>query len=832
VEHGAALADAADVERTGAMTGARWGEVKAILAEVLDTPPAERGPLLERLCGSDAELRASVESLLALEAQAGDFLSSAAAPGAALRTEPAPPEQIGHWRITGEIGRGGMGVVYLGERADGEFRKQAAIKLITSGLRDADLERRFRRERQILATLEHPGIARLLDGGATGEGQPYFVMEYVEGRPLLTYCKETGAGVEDRLRLFLLVCQAVEYAHQRLIVHRDLKPGNILVTPDGTPKLLDFGLARVLDAPADEEVTQTGMPLMTPAYASPEQVRGEPYTVAGDLYSLGVILYELLAGRRPYDVKSGSLVELATAICEREPLPLSVAGTQWSRRLSGDLENIVAKALAKEAKHRYQTVAELAQDVRRHLEGRPVLARAATWRYRFGKWLRRHRVAVPAGAAAALLIAGFAGTTWWEARRAERRFQEVQSLAGSVMYELHDAIRTLPGSTTARALLLRRAMQYLESLNRDAGNRPDLQREVAMGYVRVGEVQGDMGDSNLGDMPGAAAKFEKGEAIMAGLVARFPNDQALRRDHQRASVFLVRAYSAAGRFPEALALAKRIAASADQALAAHPNDPDAVDNAIDCLSNYADVFTTLQKYAEATPIRERVEQLSTRLAALRPQSAEAARTLALAHKKLAALYGMDKRYADARVRYLQAAEIDERRLAANPNDMRAKLDVSFDYSDLGWVAGRMGQYADSLASYRRVYALRAEVAQADPNDQRAVGSLAAAGVRVGIALQRLGDFAGSEREMRRSIAMYEDMIQRGKFYWATVRDLAMAHDDLADTIGQGCAKCKGKVLAELNVEWDLLQGLRAKGQLPKADDEYLKDLGGRREKLR
>jgi tetratricopeptide (TPR) repeat protein/predicted Ser/Thr protein kinase len=814
------------------MTGARWGEVKAILAEVLESPRADRGPLLERLCGSDTELRASVESLLTLETQAGDFFSSVASPGSALRAEPKPPEQIGHWRITGEIGRGGMGLVYLGERADGEFRKQAAIKLITSGLCDPDLERRFRRERQILATLEHPGIARMLDGGATTEGHPYFVMEYVEGRPLLAYCKETEAGVEERLRLFLLVCQAVEYAHQRLIVHRDLKPGNILVTVDGAPKLLDFGLARVLDAPADEELTQTGMPLMTPAYASPEQVRGEPYTVAGDVYSLGVILYELLAGRRPYDIKATSLVELATAICEREPLPLSAAPAPWSRRLSGDLENIVAKALAKEPKHRYATVAELAQDLRRHLEGRPVLARAATWRYRFGKWLRRHRVAVPAGAAAALLIAGFAGTTWWEARRAERRFQQVRLLAGSVMYELHDAIRTLPGSTAARALLVRRAMEYLESLNREAGDRPDLQRDVAHGYIRVGEVQGFLGESNLGDMPGAAANFAKGEAILAGLVARFPHDQNLIREHQRASSFLVSAYSAAGRFPEALALARRNVASADHGLAAHADDSAVIDNAIDCLSNEADILTTLHEYAEATPIRERVELLSTRLVALRPDSAESARTLALSHKKLAALYGMAKRYADARRRYQQAAAIDERRLAANPNDTRAKLDLSFDYSDLGWVAGRMGQLADSLASYRQVYALRAEVAQADPNDQRALESLAGAGVRVGIALRRVGDFDGAEREQRRAIAMFEDMIKRGKFYWDTVRSLALAHDDLADTIEQRCASCKGRVLAELNIDWDLMQGLRAKGQLPKADDEYLKELSERRDKLR
>ena len=816
------------------MTGERWSAIKAVLGEALETAPSERAALLDRLCTGDGELRANVESLLALEAQAGDLLNSGAAPGAVWRAEPAIPEQIGPWRVTGEIGRGGMGVVYLGERADGEFRKQAAIKLITSGLRDADLQRRFRRERQILATLEHPGIARLLDGGATPEGQPYFVMEYIAGRPLLEYCREIDAGVEERLRLLLGVCDAVEYAHQRLTVHRDLKPGNILVTAEGTPKLLDFGLARVLDAPPDEEVTQTGMPLMTPAYASPEQVRGEPYAVAGDVYSLGVILYELLAGRRPYEVKSGSLVELAAAICEREPPPLASAAVPWRRQLAGDLEKIAAKALAKEASRRYATVAELARDIRRHLQGRPVQARPTTWQYRMGKWLRRHRVAVPAGLAAALAIAGFAGATWWEARSAERRFQQVRSLAGAVMFELHDAIQGLPGSTAARALLVQRAMQYLESLNREAGNRPDLQLDVALGYIRIGEVEGSLGESNLGRVPAAVINFEKGEAILARLLARSPADPVLLQYHNRATTLLVHAYSAGGRFPEALAMGRKNALGAEGYLRGRPDDTAAIEDAIGSLSALADVHTVQQQYAEATPLRERIEQLSRRLAELRPESAETQRTLALAHKKLAALYGVAARYADALVRYRQAADIDEHRLQGSPDDPRAKLDLSFDYSDLGWVWGRMGRTEDALAAYRRVYALREAVARADPNDQRAAESLAAAGRRVGVALRRRGDLAGAERSLRHSVAGYEALVNGGKGSWTTVRELALAHDDLAGALEEKCAKakersvCSGEVRAEFSTVRDLLEGLRAKGLLPKGDQQYLAELAERR----
>jgi serine/threonine protein kinase len=326
------------------MNPARWAEVKSILGQVLDTDPDLRTTTLDKLCGSDDALKREVESLLALEAKADAALETKAAPGAILRADleaPPPPASIGPYRVLCEIGRGGMGVVYLGERADGQYQKQVAIKLITSGRRDLGLDGRFRRERQILAQFEHPGIARMLDGGATPEGQPYFVMEYVEGLPLLAYCDQHQLGVPERIELFLSVCDAVAHAHQRLVVHRDLKPGNILVTKDGHPKLLDFGLARVLDA--DEDANQT-VPMMTPAYASPEQIRGELYTVSGDVYSLGIILYELLSSKRPYNVPSGSLAEMVRTVCEQEPPKLSDAidDERLRKRVRGDLETIAA----------------------------------------------------------------------------------------------------------------------------------------------------------------------------------------------------------------------------------------------------------------------------------------------------------------------------------------------------------------------------------------------------------------------------------------------------------------------------------------------------------
>jgi eukaryotic-like serine/threonine-protein kinase len=584
------------------MTARAWGEIKAVLADVLDADPTERPALLERLCGDDTELRRAVESLLTLETRAGALLESAVLPGAVLRPESeTPPEAIGPYRILREIGRGGMGIVYLGDRADGQYRKQVAIKVITSGWHD--LERRFERERQILAQLEHPGIARFLDGGATAEGRPYFVMEWIQGLPLSAWCQEHRLTLAERLRLFLQICDAVSYAHQRLVVHRDLKPGNILVTADGTAKLLDFGLARVLASSAGEgdDITLTGMPLMTPAYASPEQVRGELYTVSGDVYSLGVILYELLTTKRPYQVSTSSYLEMARAICEQEPPLLSqVSGDDRLRRaLRGDLETIVAKSLAKDRLRRYATVDDFSADLRRHLDGRPVRARPATFTYKTGKWLRRNRIAIAAGAIAMALILAFAAAALWQGRRAERRFQDVRRLAHSVIFELHDAIARLPGSTPARELLVRRALEYLEQLSREGSRDPGLAREVALAYEKIGDVQGNLGDSNLGRVSAAFVSYSKADGILSRLAAAAPADAALEQDRLRVSRRLASNYQEQGKVEQATRLARQNLALAEAAAARHPNNPEALLSLAASQATLADLLADRQDYTGA-----------------------------------------------------------------------------------------------------------------------------------------------------------------------------------------------------------------------------------------
>ena len=831
------------------MTAARWGEVKTILASVLETDPSQRAAEMDRLCGSDSELRSSVESLLAREQEAGALLDSAAAPGAQWRAEAPAPETIGPYHVVKEIGRGGMGVVYLGERADGQYRKQVAIKLITAAHPDAQTGRRFERERQILAQLEHPGIARLLDGGSTAGGQPYFIMEYVDGLPLLEFCRRGALGVSERLLLFLQIADAVGYAHRRLIVHRDLKPGNILVTAEGQVKLLDFGLGQMIGGqqPGDE-ITQAGPAPMTPAYASPEQIRGESYTVAGDVYSLGVILFELLAGRRPYPATTNYL-DLARAICDAEVPPLADAvdanapnAASLRRKLRGDLETITAKALEKDPSRRYPTVDEFSSDLRRFQQGRPVAARKPTWRYRAARLAARHRIAVPAGALALLLIVGFAAFGWWEARRSERRFNQVRGLAHAVMFELYDAIAPLPGSTSARALLARRALEYLENLSQEAGYNRSLQREVGLGYERIGEVEGDLSQSSLGRVPASLESLRKGAGILERLAAGSPGDAGLRHDYLRAAVDLARAYGQAGQFDAGIAQVRRAVAIAEGAAAAHPGDLIAMSDLVAALAGLADAVSNEKRYPEAIVLRERVQDLARRVTVLAHDSRESQRSLAVAEKRLAALYGVTGRLDDCRREYEMARSIDEQRCAHNPQDMRAKIDLSYDYSDLGWAAGAMNRLDDALQFNRMALDLRQQAAQADPQDFRAATAVAASTKRIGLVLKRMAKPSEALSELGAAAARYAELSLRPGADWATVRSLAETHQDIAETwtdLAQAhttaAAQRRADYLAaagEYEQARDLLAGLRDQGKLPKSEWPYVDGMASLAQKAR
>jgi eukaryotic-like serine/threonine-protein kinase len=412
--------------------------------------------------------------------------------------------RIGPYRVVRELARGGMGVVYLAERADGQFEQRVALKLVKRGMDSDEIHRRFLAERQILARLDHPHIARLLDGGVSAEGQPYFAIEYVEGTTLLAHCEVHRLGLEERLRLFLDVCDAVRYAHQNLVVHRDLKPSNILVTADGRVKLLDFGIAKLQTQEPDAEtgLTATDFRVMTPDYAAPEQVRGEAVTTATDVYALGAVLYELVSGRRAHRLESRTPMEVAWVVCEVEPEPPSVAASPSIRdRLRGDIDTITLTALKKEPDRRYPTVEQLASDVRRYLDGLPVTARPDTWRYRASKFVGRHRVGVTAGAAIALsLVVGLAGTIW-QARVAAERARVASAEAAKQravrdflvqLFQASDPEQALGQDLTARELLERGRRSLDTALVSQPSVRADLLTAVAAAYVNLGHApQGD-----------------------------------------------------------------------------------------------------------------------------------------------------------------------------------------------------------------------------------------------------------------------------------------------------------------------------------------------------
>jgi non-specific serine/threonine protein kinase/serine/threonine-protein kinase len=536
----------------------RWQSLSDLFARALEVPPEALDAFLRDACAGDAALEKEVRSLLAHHARAEGFLE----PGAisiGAPVEGGAPEglregsALGAWRLLRRIGEGGMGTVWLAERADGQFVQRGALKLIRAGFASEELVRRFRRERQILAALDHPNIARLLDGGNTPEGLPYLVMEYIEGESLYEHCSRRALSVRDRLQLFLRLCAAVQYAHQKLVLHRDLKPGNVLVTPDGTPRLLDFGVGKMFDPEeSTADLRTVGLPL-TPQYASPEQLRGGEVTTSSDLYSLGVLLYELLTGAHPHPTR-GTPSERMRSVLETDPPRPSTAVTRppqepdgastrlpappregtasLRRRLAGDLDNIVLKAMARDVARRYASVEQLADDVTRYLDGRPVHARPDAWSYRVGKFVRRNRIAVAASALAVVALVGGLTSALWQASVARReravavqRLRDVQALANTLMFDVFDGIQDMPGSTAVRQKVIERAASYLEALSKDAAADSSFQISLADAYERLGGAQRHEWKGEGSGWDDAYRSFQTAHDLRKKILARYPNSE-------------------------------------------------------------------------------------------------------------------------------------------------------------------------------------------------------------------------------------------------------------------------------------------------------------------
>jgi len=808
--------------------GERWREIERIFDQAAALSAPEQSSFLEETCAGDLDLRNEVESLLAAHARSGDFIDR---PSLFFDLKVvvgdagfAAGDLLGRYRIVKEIGRGGMGAVYLAERADDQYRKQVAIKLIHRGLTSDTMRRRFGTERQILASFDHPNIAHLYDADTAADGSSYFVMEYIDGVAIDKFCHERSSSLKERLSLFRHVCGAVAYAHRHAVIHRDLKPSNILITSEGVPKLLDFGIAKMLEtAPSAEAlVTIAEARAMTPEYASPEQVRGEAITTASDVYSLGVILYQLLTGTFPYRFNTQSPYEIARVIEGTNPARPSTAVRQRnsriekrdsadqrfafreSRRLRGDLDNIMLMAIRKEPARRYSSVEQFSDDIGRYLEARPVVARKDTFGYRAAKFVRRNRAATAVAALLLLsLIAGIITTSSqahrarFEQARAERRFNDVRQLANNVLFDYYDAIKNLPGATRVRERLVKDALMHLDSLGKEAGGDRTLQRELAEAYERVGDVLGEEASASLGDRSGAMQSYGKGLALRESLVAAAPGDVTSRRALAASYKKLGAVYLDTAELKKGLDYLAKSLALSSALVAEQPENDDLqrdlaeVHNAAGSAVREGEMNAALEHYRKALPILEalrgrapkdrRVRRdlsvtygeiggvlfltgdipgalenngkalaLRESLLAEDPTNNDYRRMLAIAHQNRGDFLAWEKRYPEALESFRRKLDIDEQSLAADPANAQARSDLAYSSERIGALLIATGDAREAVRHLENAVHLYEKATEDDPKDLMKRLRIVIGYMQLGQAWTKAGDYARAQAECGRA----------------------------------------------------------------------------------
>jgi tetratricopeptide (TPR) repeat protein len=814
------------------MDAARWAEVGQIAAAAAELSGPEREAYLAGRC-ADAEVRAQVESLLDAGIRSGPLDT----PALAFLDPPLSGTRIGPYRVMEQIGRGGMGLVYRAEREDGEFQRQVAIKVVSPLFRAPEIGRRFQAEKQIVAGLRHPNIAQLLDAGTTDEGVPYLVMELIGGLPIDQYCSQNRLPLVARLRLMQQVCEGVQFAHANLIVHRDLKPGNILVTPGGTPKLLDFGISKMLPLEeANSESTRLETRLMTLSYASPEQVRGQPVSTASDVYSLGLVLYEVLAGRPAYRADDHSLQETLRRICEVEPpRPSHAAPPEMARQLAGDLDNIVMKAISKVPSERYGSARDLAGDIENYLTGRPVRAVQATPSYRARKWIRRHRFGVGAATAMVTALIAAAFSVVWQAQvaererrsavaarqvaerrqteaeaarraaeqqrslaetnrrladeqraAAERRFQEVRKLANQVLFDYQDQLASLSAASKLRARMAADALEYLDALSGDRISDVDLQLELARGYREVALVQGVPRQTNLGDSTGARHSLQKAQTILEGILRARPGFRPAR--FQRGWILLQLSRTD----PENSVKLARLCLREWEEL--HREAPQ--DNAI--LRGLAWAHLRLAELGR--PVEHGTQAVSCfeRLLRREPDDATFLSNAAYAHRVLAEGFRESGEPQSTLDHGLKAKALTERAIGLTGNPGARKLELSFGIEFVGLGLRESGRPKESLHHFREAVRLREEVYQSNREDAFVQHRLLNGYMQLGIALAEMKDREAGEAWRNRVAQLIPELTLRGTDEWN--KTLGWIHSTsgvmLANLHGNGPDTCEQLRLAD------------------------------------
>ena len=818
------------------MPATDWDRIQEIFFKAAEVPPFKRNAFLERVCNEDAKLRSEVESLLRADA-AGDSAIAAAIESeiSALLDDDASlvGTRMGPYRLLKEIGRGGMGSVYLGERDDEHYRKLVAVKVVKPGMDSTEVLARFRHERQILAGLEHPYIARLIDGGTTPDGRPFFVMEYIQGQPIDVYCREQGLNLESRLRLFLRVCEAVSYAHRALVVHRDLKPGNIFVGAEGIPKLLDFGVAKLLDPGNDPGLTSTSAAMgpLTPEYASPEQIRGLAITTAADVYALGAILFELLTGSRAQQIATHSPVEIERVVCQTDtPRPSAVARAAGApHRLDGDLDNIVLMAMRKEPERRYGSVNRLADDIVCYLDGRPILARQDSVAYRARKFVRRNSVALAATFLIFLSLLGGIVLAERQAHQAEsaRRFAETQrqsaereraraegerqraereraraeaetqvarteqdrsrrrlaqmlELANRSLFDVHAAIEKLPGSTEARRQIVVTTLRFLEDLSKDAGQDDGLRFMLSASYFKVANVLGFPLQPNLGDTKGALANYEKSVALIEPLLAKDPDRSEYVLQWVQTKVNWATLLSRTGEEPRAVQMMLNTAPAAHrlQRLCPHNSSCSLAEGQV--YSVMVDTLVTRDS-TSALHYSQLETQAMARALQFSPGNRDIQIELGTAYSQQARVLTTRGDLREAVERYRQAAALREGALERNPSDVLTRRSLMITYGNLGATLGsplfpNLGDTAAARVYCQKALAIARDLAKADRNDQLAQYDLSSALVFYSTLEFSQEEWAESLANLQEAEGILQKLVAADPTAIAKLRTLAMTQE--------------------------------------------------------
>ena len=730
------------------MTPERWLQVKDIIEAVLERPLSERAAYIDKSCGADSELVYEVESLLAFENSAEkDIFENNHLP-CVFSTETQSGgfigKQIGKYRIERELGAGGMGVVFLAERASGDFEQKVAIKFLRH-FSSTSAFRRFLLERKILARLHHPFIAQLFDGGTTSEGTPYLVMEYVEGKAITRYADERNLNLEERLELFSKVCSAVSFAHQSLIVHRDLKPDNILITEEGIPKLLDFGIAKLLSE-TEVKATVTEQQAFTPEYASPEQIKGEAVTTASDVYVLGIILYELLSGSRPFqNLNTEKQKEIWYVVNRSEPTKPSDAlkrelritnyelrsgesskpknqnpntKIQNLKSLKGDLDNIALKALKREPERRYKSVEQITEDLRRYRQGLPIKARPDTFFYRTGKFINRRRwTIVAAGLIVLSLLIGMLTIIRQTRRaeierlRAEQRAENLRNISKSVIFDVHDAIRNLSGSLPARKILLERAVEQLQLLAREAEDNPDLQDELAQAYFSVGEMQ-----QAVGNVSESEESHHLAVAIYQKLIEENSENPNYRRGLARGYGFLANNAYMRGDSGKSAELYAQVPPILERLLAENPNEAKNLSDLWNAYSNYAISLIKIGQANDALIVCQKALGIAEQLNKTENSAPDNRQILYQTKGLIATISGMSGDYQNSIVGFKRVIYETEKLHTEFPEDTRFRYDLWAFYRRIGIAYDKSGNFSEAIAYLEKSLVLIEELMNSNSRD--------------------------------------------------------------------------------------------------------------------